>query len=113
VSHNQLGRALTGYGCRRPGPPLRCRWPWKAIPPWSPLQLSAPDTTPLVSAAAKLGSLLGAGVLDENHAREALESAADWPISGPDAYPRGQIERDISDGLTFGVLRPRQGIDPS
>jgi hypothetical protein len=62
----------------------------------------------LVSAASKLGSLIGAGVLHENDARQALESAADWPASGPDAYPREQIERDISDGLAFGAMRPRR-----
>jgi hypothetical protein len=62
----------------------------------------------LVAAASKLGSLVGAGVLDKNHAHQALEAAADWPTSGPDAYPREQIERDISDGLTFGALHPRQ-----
>ncbi|MDT7621849.1 MAG: hypothetical protein QOF99_2750 [Pseudonocardiales bacterium] len=62
----------------------------------------------LISAASKLGSLISAGILGENDAREALKSAANWPTSGPDAYHSERIERDISDGLRFGVLHPRR-----
>jgi hypothetical protein len=62
----------------------------------------------LISAAAKLGGLAGAGQLSEHEAHLALESAADWPTSGPDAYPREHIERDIRAGLAFGMARPRR-----
>jgi hypothetical protein len=37
----------------------------------------------LISAAAKLGGLAGAGQLSEHEAHLALESAADWPTSTP------------------------------
>jgi hypothetical protein len=54
-------------------------------------------------ADAKLGSLVGADVLDENDARQALESAADWSTSGADAYPGSESSAtspmDSSSGL--------------
>jgi hypothetical protein len=51
-------------------------------------------------------------VLTARDAHQALESTADWPTSGPDDYPRERIERDIADGLAFGMLHPRR-IDPA
>jgi len=58
-------------------------------------------------SAVKLGSLVGAGLLDEHLARTALIDAGE--ARGHDgSYTARQCHRDVSDGLAYGIVHPRQ-----
>lgn len=65
----------------------------------------------LLAAAIKLGTLVGAGALNENDAANALHTAAAGYI-GVDHYTARQVERDINDGLTYGAANPRHLATP-
>lgn len=56
----------------------------------------------LNAAAFSLGTLIGAGVLDEAKARHALEAAAHAC-----GLPRGEAAATITSGLTAGIKEPR------
>ncbi len=59
----------------------------------------------LHSAAVKLGSLVGAGALTEDDARDALLAAVS---ASPAPLPTWEAERTIASGLAFGRRHPRQ-----
>lgn len=60
----------------------------------------------LLRAARRLGHWVGSGTLDEADARTALTEAAARHL-GVAGYTARQIDRDITDGLTYGARRPR------
>lgn len=59
----------------------------------------------LYKAAVKLGSLVGAGMLDEPDAREALLAGAQ---AATDPLPEWEARRTIDSGLQYGIAHPRQ-----
>jgi len=65
----------------------------------------------LFKAAAKLGQLVGAGVLDDTTATQALLHAAQHHI-GVDGFTATEAHRTIASGLTTGRRQPRQLTDP-
>jgi hypothetical protein len=65
----------------------------------------------LHKAAVKLGSLVGAGMLDEADARQALLAGAEAATS---PLPEWEARRTIHSGIRYGIAHPRQlGEDPS
>ncbi|WP_338596710.1 bifunctional DNA primase/polymerase [Saccharopolyspora sp. SCSIO 74807] len=60
--------------------------------------------TTLLHAAISLGTLVGAEVLDYDHARIALHNAA---AGLGDDFPAREIHRTVEDGLVYGIQRPR------
>jgi hypothetical protein len=63
----------------------------------------------LYNAAIKLGTLVGAGILPETDARDALTIGAH---ANPNPLPHHEIDRAIASGLRFGIANPR-AIEPS
>jgi hypothetical protein len=61
----------------------------------------------LFTAAANLGQLVGADLLDDSVAGEALLTAASRHI-GVDHFTRREAERTIASGLATGRRQPRQ-----
>ncbi|MBF6301984.1 bifunctional DNA primase/polymerase [Nocardia amamiensis] len=61
----------------------------------------------LLSAAGSIGRLVGAGMLTRDDAHQVLRGAADSHI-GIDGFTEREAERVISDGLDFGIARPRR-----
>ncbi|MBF6250176.1 bifunctional DNA primase/polymerase [Nocardia farcinica] len=61
----------------------------------------------LVSAASSIGRLVGAGLLSRTDAHHALRCAADTHI-GVDGFTAHESDRTISDGLDYGIARPRR-----
>lgn len=59
----------------------------------------------LHASAVKLGTLVGAGVLSEADARDALLAAV---TDSPDPLPRWEADRTITSGLQWGAKHPRQ-----
>ena len=59
--------------------------------------------TTLLRAAVRLGGLVGAGMLGEDDARDALLVAA-----GTCGLPDHESRRTVSSGLRYGISRPRQ-----
>lgn len=62
----------------------------------------------LHKSAIKLGSLVGAGMLDELDAREALLAGA---AAATDPLPGWEARRTIDSGLRYGIAHPRQVED--
>ncbi|WP_406690338.1 bifunctional DNA primase/polymerase [Saccharopolyspora sp. ID03-671] len=60
----------------------------------------------LLRAAARLGGLVGGGVLDQHTAETALYGAARGHI-GQDGFTEREVTRTIQDGLAWGQARPR------
>ena len=61
--------------------------------------------TTLHQAAVKLGSLVGAGILAEDDARDALLAGVN---ASPAPLPAWEAERTIASGLAYGRQHPRQ-----
>lgn len=61
----------------------------------------------LFRSAARLGELIGVGVLDETTALEALMAAAPISPSGADRFTRGEARRHIINGIARGRRHPR------
>lgn len=61
----------------------------------------------LLRAARRLGHWVGGGGLTEADARAALTDAARGYL-GVAGYSARQIQRDITDGLTYGARHPRR-----
>lgn len=61
----------------------------------------------LLSAAGSIGRLVGAGMLTRDDAHQVLRGAADSHI-GIHGFTEREAERVISDGLDFGIARPRR-----
>ena len=61
--------------------------------------------TTLLRAARRLGRWVGSGVLDQATARAALTAAASGFV-GVAGYTANQVDRDITDGLTYGAALP-------
>jgi hypothetical protein len=61
----------------------------------------------LFHAAVRLGTLVGAGVLDEPDVHCQLRAAASVH-NGIDRFTAGEAERAIANGLRYGQARPRQ-----
>ncbi|GAB2992460.1 bifunctional DNA primase/polymerase [Saccharothrix stipae] len=64
----------------------------------------------LLRAANKLGRWVGGGDLDEHEARAVLHAAA-AQHDGVEGWSARQAETTISDGLTWGMARPRSLAD--
>ena len=83
------------------------RYVWAAVQGEHDAVAAAPEgarNSTLHKAAVRLGSLVGAGVLTEDDARDALlagVSASTAPL------PAWEAERAITSGLTFGRRHPR------
>ncbi|GAA1328985.1 bifunctional DNA primase/polymerase [Pseudonocardia xinjiangensis] len=60
----------------------------------------------LLRAARRLGHWVGSGALAETEARTALTEAAGQFV-GVAGYTAAHVERDITDGLTYGARLPR------
>ncbi|MFF3569212.1 bifunctional DNA primase/polymerase [Nocardia jiangxiensis] len=60
----------------------------------------------LFHAAFTLGRLIAAGHLTEDHARTALTAAAS-PHIGQHEFTRAELDRTLSNGLTYGKRYPR------
>ena len=100
-------RSLRRSG-RRP-PNYRCPGPGHALRPGRVRGRHGDRGHPAPHAdlgCGELGRLVGAGLLSEPAAHQALDTAADWPTSGPDAHPRVHVEREVRSGLAFGIARP-------
>lgn len=61
----------------------------------------------LFRAAARLGELVGAGVLEETFAAQALLAAAPISSSGVDRFTCGEAARHITNGIARGRRNPR------
>jgi hypothetical protein len=61
----------------------------------------------LFRAAARLGELVGAGVLEETFAGQALMAAAPISSSGADRFTCGEAARHITNGIARGRRNPR------
>ncbi len=61
----------------------------------------------LFRAAARLGELIGAGVLEETFAAQALLAAAPISNSGADRFTCGEAARHITNGIARGRRNPR------
>ncbi len=61
----------------------------------------------LFRAAAHLGELVGAGVLEETFAAQALLAAAPISSSGADRFTCGEAARHITNGIARGRRNPR------
>ena len=61
----------------------------------------------LFRAAVRLGTLVGAGVLDEQDVHCQLRAAASVH-NGIDGFTVGEAERAIANGLRYGKARPLQ-----
>jgi hypothetical protein len=62
----------------------------------------------LFCSAARLGELVGAGVLDETVATQALLAAAAGLDSGPDRFTRREALGHVTNGIARGRRNPRQ-----
>ncbi len=60
----------------------------------------------LFQAAFTLGRLIGAGHVDQDHARAVLTAAA-APHIGHQEFTAAELERTLSNGLTYGARHPR------
>ena len=69
-----------------------------------------PHTPARKGAAASLGELLGAGVLEEHAATSALLAAASAHL-GVEGFTVGEARRAIGNGLRRGRRNPRRLID--
>jgi hypothetical protein len=65
----------------------------------------------LFQAAVRLGTLVGAGVLDEQDLHCQLLAAASVH-NGIDGFTAGEARRAIANGLRYGQARPRQFRQP-
>lgn len=61
----------------------------------------------LLKAARTLGRLVGGGELDETTAVAALREAAAWYVGIKD-WTAGKVDRDIADGIAYGIRAPRR-----
>jgi hypothetical protein len=61
----------------------------------------------LFRSAARLGELVGAGVLSETLAADALLAAAPISPNGADHFTRGEARRHIINGIARGRRHPR------
>lgn len=60
----------------------------------------------LFDAAVRLGTLVAAGLLDEQAVRDVLLAASSVHI-GVDGFTVAEAERAITNGLRYGLQRPR------
>ncbi len=100
VEVRQTPRAPAGSGRRR-------RYVWSAVQGEHDRVAATGEgarNTTLHSAAVKLGSLVGAGVLSEDDARDALLAGVS---ASPTPLPAWQAERAIARGLDYGRRHPR------
>jgi hypothetical protein len=67
----------------------------------------------LFCSAARLGELVGAGVLDETVATQALLAAAAGLDSGPDRFTRREALGHVTNGIARGRRNPRQLLAPT
>jgi hypothetical protein len=63
--------------------------------------------TVVFRAAVSLGTLVAAGVLDETEAREVLTAACTVHI-GVNGFTVAEAERAVTNGLRYGLRRPRR-----
>ena len=84
------------------------RYVWAAVEREHGAVAAAPEgarNATLHTAAVKLGSLVGAGVLTEHDARDALLAGVS---ASPSPLPVWEAERTIASGLAYGRRNPRQ-----
>ncbi len=79
------------------------------------VERAAPGTRAhtLFCSAARLGELVGAGVLDETLATQALLAAAAGLDSGPKPVHPGEASGHITNGIARGRRNPRQLLTPT
>jgi hypothetical protein len=65
----------------------------------------------LFRAAVRLGSLAAAGLLDEQDVRHQLAAAGSVHV-GVDGFTAGEADRAITNGLCYGLSRPRLQAPP-
>jgi hypothetical protein len=73
------------------------------------IRVARPGTRNMVlfQAAVRLGTLVGADLLDEQDAHRELRAAASVH-NGIDGFTAGETERAIANGLRYGQARTRQ-----
>jgi hypothetical protein len=101
VEVRQAPRAPAGSGRLR-------RYAWSAVEGEHDAVAAAPEgarNATLHRSAVKLGSLVGAGVLSEDDARDALLAGVS---ASPAPLPTWEAERTIASGLAYGRRNPRQ-----